>query len=76
MRLDSAQVQLPSKMLTVDLAEVGHEESVLIASIASVTIDAFNVVAQRFSDQTARQRVMWRVHVSFVRLNKCRFETC
>jgi hypothetical protein len=53
MRLDSVQVQLPSKVLAVDFAEVGHEKSILLSGITGVSIDVLDVTAQGASDQTA-----------------------
>lgn len=48
---DAREVQLPALVLTVDLAEVGDEEGVLLAGLALVDVDALDALAQGLADE-------------------------
>ncbi len=49
--LDSRKIHLPSHMLPVDFAKIGHEEGVLIPWFAELVVDALHTVAERIADQ-------------------------
>jgi hypothetical protein len=51
MRLDPRQILLPAHMLTVDLAQVGDEEGILVAGIAGVWINGLNAALQSLPNQ-------------------------
>ena len=49
--LDARQVQLPAEVLAIDLAEVGHEEGVLLAGLAEFMVDVLNTLAKSVANQ-------------------------
>jgi hypothetical protein len=51
MWLDSGEVQLPSHMLSIDLAEISYEECIFIAWLADIMINTFNSLLQSSPDQ-------------------------
>jgi hypothetical protein len=44
--LDSGKGVLPSQMLAIDLAEIGHKESVLVTWMTGLVVDVINSSAQ------------------------------
>jgi len=53
--LDARQVDLPTHVLSVNLAEVGNEEGILSASLAHIGIDAFDVSLKGVADHALSQ---------------------
>jgi len=52
---DPLEVLLPAQMLTVDIAHVGDEKSVLLTWLAGVLVDVFNSALQSISNQLPRK---------------------
>ena len=50
-RLDASQVLLPSQVLTVDLAQVSDEESVLVADVTDVVVDSLDTALQSCANE-------------------------
>lgn len=49
--LDTWQIQLPAKMLPVNLAQISHEESVLVSRFAGFMVNCLDPSAERITDQ-------------------------
>ncbi len=49
--LDSLQIHLPSQVLPIDLAHIGHEESIFLPRAASIGVDVANTALQGILDQ-------------------------
>ena len=48
--LDSWEVQLPSHVLSIDLAEISYEERVFVAGLADIMIDVLDPFLQSISN--------------------------
>jgi len=49
--LDARKVPLPAQVLSIDLAEIGHEEGVLLSGLTVFRIDTLHALAESVSDQ-------------------------
>lgn len=50
-RLDTSQVLLPPKVLTVDLAQVSDKKGVLIAHVTNVVVDSLDTALQSCANE-------------------------
>jgi hypothetical protein len=53
-RLNARQMELPSHVLAVYMAQIGHEESIFFACLASLGVDRVNALLERLANQTLR----------------------
>ena len=51
MWLNTGQILLPSQVLTVDLAQISDEESILVADVTDVVVDSLDTALQSSANE-------------------------
>jgi hypothetical protein len=59
---DSREILLPAKMLAVDLAEVGNEESIFIARLTHLMVNGLHALVESLADE-----LLWGNHVMLLK---------
>lgn len=75
-RFHPGKVQLPSHMLSIDLAEISHEECIFIARLAILMIDILNPLLQSILNQFLRVTRAVVLNIRILCIMDIRIDTC